>query len=73
MDRVYLLMKENYEGDFEAEVFETEEKAQKELREIKRENRNQDEYEEGDDWCSWFNADYNSYSTHVYIREEKIQ
>ena len=70
--KVYLLVMENYEDETEIKVYSTEEKAKKALEKIKNKYKNYDEFHATKNGCSWFNPEWNAFSTSVYITSEKV-
>ena len=72
--KVYLLVKENFEGDTEVDVYATKEKAQQAFNTLKKKYRKYEDFEEVNDWViCWFDSHYNENSTtYVSIQEKEV-
>lgn len=75
MEVVYLLIKENFEGEtVSIETFETIGKAEEALEEIKETYCDYEEYEEyADGSICWFDPNYSSETTYCYIDKQIVQ
>lgn len=63
----WCLVFDNYHDEYYTEYFDTREHAIAAFEEVCEVCKDHDEFERGDDTCSWFDPAWNEYSTIVYL------
>lgn len=74
METVYVLNLENYQGEYTFELFHHKENAERRYNELLEENKNQSEFEryENVHVFSFFDPNYNEYSTYITLTESTM-
>ena len=73
MPKIYKIALDNYCGESGMELYHKSINAKKRFRELCREGKEYDEYVENSTSCSYFNADYNEYSTYITLEELELE
>ena len=68
-EEFWCLVFDNYHDDYHIEYFNTKENAVAAFEEVCEVCKDHDEFEKGDDTCSWFDPMWNEYSTCVYLAQ----
>ena len=71
MEKIWEIIYKNYQGDYFSEYYHYEKNAKETFLQLYEENQNQQEFEGSlDDWkFSYFDPNYNEYSTFISLKE----
>ena len=73
METIYKITLDNYQGENSIELYHRKENAVSRFRELKEEGRTMEEFcDEGDNF-SFFNGEYNEYSTFITFEECELE